>query len=213
MRLTLLLILICFIGFFFQVFFVEDIEGFYNNYGFSGSNLLQRPYVLITSIFIHADIVHLMSNMLILFFFGIALESEIREKMLLIFFLGAFAGDIASLFVYDFFTISVGASAGIFALIGAGMLIKPFDFSFYPLIIPVPLALLGIMYAVYNLYGFFAADPGSNISYIGHMGGLVVGLVFGFKRQGIGYGLKIILLMFVIMLLIPVLWTIIRSVF
>jgi membrane associated rhomboid family serine protease len=198
--------------FIYQSLFVEDLNAFYDIYGFSGSNFLERPYVLITSIFLHADIVHLLSNIFVLFFFGIALEGEIGKKVLMIFFLGAFLGDIVSIPAYGFNAVSIGASAGIFALVGAGMLIKPFDLSFYPLILPIPLALLGMMYAVYNLYEFFAAVPGSNISYIGHVAGLSVGLFFGFRRQGLGHGLKIILLIFAAMILIPVVWIIIRAV-
>ena len=118
------------------------------------------------------------------------IESELGKKMLLIFFLGAFLGDLLSLFAYPFTTISIGASAGVFALMGAGILIKPFDLSFYPLIVPIPLAFLGILYAIYNVYGFIF-DSGSNISYIAHFGGLAVGLYYGFRIAG-KRGLKII---------------------
>ena len=90
MRLTLILILICVVVFMYQVIFVSDPSAFFDSYGFSGKNLVERPYVFVTSIFLHADIIHLVSNMFVLFFFGIALEDEIGKKMLTIFFLGAF---------------------------------------------------------------------------------------------------------------------------
>src|SRR3989338_3851416 len=123
MKLTLLLIAIMIIGFAVPLFFVQDIEGFYNTFGFSGKNFLERPYVVVTSIFMHGGIEHLLSNLLVLIFFGLAVEAELGvKKMLVIFFLGAFAGDFFSLFFYPFDAVAIGASAGIFALVGAGML-------------------------------------------------------------------------------------------
>jgi len=205
MKLTLILIFLCLIGFVFPIFFVTDLDAFRNEFGFSGKNLLTKPWVLITSIFLHADIVHLLSNVFILLFFGMAVEAELGKKMLLIFFLGAVAGDLLSLLVYPFDIISIGASAGIFALIGVGILVRPFDFSFYPFIMPIPLAFLGILYAVYNIYGFIV-EPASQISYIAHFGGLFVGMYYGFQIIGIKKGIKIILFVLSIMILIPVIW-------
>lgn len=206
MKLTVLLIALCLAGFIYPVLFVEDYGLFIDEFGFSGENLLTKPWVLITSIFVHADLTHLLSNILVLFFFGIAVEAEVGKKMLTIFFLGAFLGDFLSLIVYGFSTVGIGASAGVFALLGAGILLRPFDFSFYPLMLPIPLALLGIAYAIINVYGFIT-DPTGQISYIAHFGGLFVGLYFGF-RSAEKRGLKMLLLIFLVMILAPVLWMI-----
>ncbi len=203
------IIAICALALYFS-FFVAQPEPLFNKYGFSVNNFFERPYVIITSIFLHSGIVHLLSNIIILFFFGSAVESEIgKAKTLLLFFLGAFAGDFFSSFFYTSDTVSIGASAGVFALVGAGILIKPFELSFYPYMMPLPLALLGIMYAVYNIYGFFVLSD--NISYIGHFGGLFVGLAYGFHRKGTKKSLLIILGMLVLIMLIPVVWNLIRS--
>jgi len=210
MKLTLFLIIIAIAMFFLPIFFVQDIEAFYTTYAFSWSNMLARPYVLITSIFLHASLLHLLSNIFVWFFFGSAVEKEFGPwKMLLIFFLGAFAGDLLSLAFYPAGTISIGASAGIFALIGTGMLVKPLDLSFYPLVIPVPLIFLGMLYAFYNAYAF-ATNIDPSISYIGHFGGLAVGLVFGFKKTGLKQGLKTIIITLAIMILIPLLFLLLR---
>lgn len=201
MRLTILLILLTAAVFIYSVFY--GTEAFFDTYGFSGKNLVARPYVLVTSIFLHGGLQHLLSNILIWLFFGLAVESELgTKKMLAILFLGAFAGDLASLLVYPFDAVSIGASAGVFALVGAGMLVRPLDLSFYPIIIPIPLALLGMFYAIYNAYEFVFA-PVSNISYIGHFGGLAVGLLFGFRQKGFRHGIKVILLTVAIMILVP----------
>lgn len=199
MKLTVLLIAATVAVFAFET--VSDAEALFDAYGFSGKNLFERPYVLVTSIFLHGSLQHLLSNILIWLFFGLSVESELgKPKMLAVFFLGAFAGDLASLVAYPFGSVSIGASAGIFALVGAGMLVRPVDLSFYPLVVPLPLALLGMFYAVYNAYSFVFA-PEANVSYIGHFGGLAVGLLFGFKEKGFSHGMKVILVTLAILLL------------
>src|SRR3989338_8072194 len=139
----------------------------------------------------HGDLVHLLSNIIVLMFFGFTLEEEIGwRKMLLVFMLGAFAGDIISIFYYSPDTLSVGASAGIFGLIGIGIIVAPFSFRFPS---PAPLGLVGIAYAFYNIIGFFSGP--SEISYVAHFGGLFVGLAFGLKQQGIKKGVGLIALL------------------
>lgn len=194
MRLTFALAILIIAAFAGVLLFVGDVEAFYDFYGFSGPNLMQRPYVLLTSVFLHAGLEHLLSNLLVLIFFGLAAEKELGSwKMLAVFLAGAAAGDLLSLLVYPFDTVSVGASAGIFALIGVGMLVRPLDLSLYPLVVPVPLLFLGIAYALYNVYGFFFL-AGDNISYAGHFGGLLVGLAVGFRIKGLRRSLRLLLL-------------------
>jgi len=209
MKVTYILTLACIITF--VITFFSNPEEIFDNYGFSGQNLLVKPYVLITSIFLHANLEHLLSNILVLLIFGLAVENELGwAKMLYIFFLGAVAGDMLSLLIYSFDTIAVGASAGIFALVGTGMLVRPFDLSMYPYLLPIPLGLLGVLYAVYNTIGFIEGE--GNISYIAHSGGLLVGFLFGMERVGVKKSLKIIILMTILMLALPYILRMIFSV-
>ncbi|MBI5332539.1 MAG: rhomboid family intramembrane serine protease [Candidatus Aenigmarchaeota archaeon] len=200
MRLTIILILIIIAVFIIEVFsfplFGLTTEQFFDEYGFSTNNLLTRPWVIITSIFMHGDITHLLSNIIVLAFFGMALEEEIGwKRTLLIFMIGAFAGQLFSVFYYGPGEISIGASAGIFGLIGVGILVAPFSFGFPN---PMPLGLLGIIYAVYNIAGVFSGP--SDISYIAHLGGLFAGLVFGFYYKGIKKGVGIVVLLTTVLL-------------
>lgn len=178
MKLTIILAALCVAGFAFGVLYGDPA---YGEYGFSQNNLFERPYVLVTSIFLHGSLDHLLSNLLVLIFFGLAVEHELGwKRTVLIFLLGAFAGDVLSMLVYAQDEIAVGASAGVFALIGVAILL-PIDLPFQS-VSPFPLALLGLAYAVYNVYGFIAnTDP--NVSYIAHAGGLFVGLAFGLKAR------------------------------
>ena len=203
MRATIILSFLVIAGFLYELFAPGDINVLIDTWGFSGANFVANPITFFTSIFLHGGVEHLLANLFVLIFFGIALEKEASAgKTLAIFFIGALAGDMLSLVVYPWDAISIGASAGIFALVGAGMLIKPVDLSFYPFIVPVPLIFLGILYAVYNVYGFIFGIE-SNVSYIAHFGGLATGLMYGFHHSGWKRGIKIILITLAIMVIIP----------
>ena len=191
MNATFSLIVICFLAFGASMLATSyGVSGDYilREFAFSGSTAFEKPWTFVTSVFLHFDISHLLSNMLVLLFFGSSVENELgKGRMLAIFMLGALAGNIFSLFYYPPEVVSLGASAGVFALIGTGMIVKPLDMSFYPFLVPIPLGIIGILYAVYNAIGFAAG--GGTVSYVAHFGGLLVGLAFGFRQQGIRKGM------------------------
>ncbi|MBI4895411.1 MAG: rhomboid family intramembrane serine protease [Candidatus Aenigmarchaeota archaeon] len=200
MKLTITLVLICISVFVIQIFSLPLLglneDKFFDQYAFSTNNLFERPWTIITSIFVHGDITHLLSNMLVLFFFGLALEEELGwKKTLGIFMLAAFAGQLVSVFYYAPSVLSLGASAGIFGLIGVGILVSPFGHKY-----PIPLGLIGIGYAFYNIIGFFSGP--SEISYIAHFGGLFVGLAYGFYHQGLKKGLKLVVILSIIFVIL-----------
>ncbi|WP_368900659.1 rhomboid family intramembrane serine protease [Oceanobacillus oncorhynchi] len=74
-----------------------------------------------TSMFLHLNFLHLMMNMLALFYLGAAIEQIFgRIRFLFIYFLGGLTGSIAS-FAFSI-NVSAGASGAIFALFGALLL-------------------------------------------------------------------------------------------
>lgn len=82
-------------------------------------------YRIFTSIFLHADLNHLLNNMFVLFIIGKRYEeSEGRFRFSLVYFLGGILASIASL-SYNMIMrneiVSLGASGAIFALIGASV--------------------------------------------------------------------------------------------
>ena len=79
-------------------------------------------YQLITSIFVHFDWLHLLSNCLFLLIFGLRAEEELPPlQSYLIFIVSGLLGGVISLFAYADLTISAGASGGIFGLLGASL--------------------------------------------------------------------------------------------
>lgn len=206
MKVTYTLIAICLFVFFIVGAAPEPSE-IINNFAFSGQKFFEgEVWTLITSIFFHGNVVHLAVNMMALFFFGRALESRINgHRLLAIFFLSGIVGNLTSLLFYSSSTPLIGASGAIFGVMGAAMLIKPFEFIIYPYIIPVPIALVGIFYTIYTAISFISGGDGQ-IAYAAHLGGLVVGLLFGFKEESRKKGLLFVLLIFAILLTLPFIW-------
>jgi membrane associated rhomboid family serine protease len=114
--------------------------------------------------------------MLFLFVFGNTLENEVKaKKTLSIFFTGGILSFLLSLFFYSLDTYMIGASAAIFTLTAAVMLIKPLKFSFLFL---MPQGLVAIIYFVYNVILAYV-NPQSNVAFISHVIGFLVGIPAG----------------------------------
>jgi membrane associated rhomboid family serine protease len=126
---------------------------------------------LITPIFFHANEIHLFSNTIALLLFGATVETNkvfSRLEFVLTYFISGFIGNIFSLFLLPFDTISLGASGAIFGLIGVALIIVLTDNRAL-----LPFALLYIGYFVIASF-----TPGINIW--AHIFGLLVGLLFGY---------------------------------
>jgi membrane associated rhomboid family serine protease len=141
---------------------------------FSGDNLLKgRVWTLLTALFLHANIVHLVGNMLFLFVFGNTLENEIEtSRTLSIYFLGGILSFLLSTFFYPLNIGMVGASAAIFTLTATVMLVKPLKFSFLFL---MPQGLVAIIYFTYNVIAVHLGVE-TNVAYIAHIIGFMIGI-------------------------------------
>jgi len=174
---------------------------------FSTANLLNgRVWTLVTSLFLHADILHLAGNMIFLYAFGNALEKEVgAEKTFLAFFLGGILSLLFGVFFYTPDVFLIGASAAIFTLTAVVMLMKPLKFSF---IFFMPLGLVAIIYIIYNVVAVQTGVEG-NVAYISHVIGFAVGIPLGvtwsknlFRNLLITVGLLVFYL-FIIWVLTP----------
>lgn len=86
---------------------------------------------MVIGLFLHADIVYLARNMLLLYVFGNTLENELRtKKMLTAFFTGDVLAFLLNVFFYVPSDYMIRASVAIFTLTAIGILVKPLKFSF-----------------------------------------------------------------------------------
>jgi membrane associated rhomboid family serine protease len=147
------------------------------NLVFSLKNLVEgRVWTLVTAIFVHASLIHLLGNMIFLYVFGNTLESVTDSKhMLGTFFLGGLLTFPLSLPFFPSDATFVGASAAIFTLTAVVMLIKPLRFSWLLL---MPVGLVAILYFLYNGLAVYYHLQ-SNVAYISHIIGFSLGLPLG----------------------------------
>jgi hypothetical protein len=217
-NLTYFFIIACVIVFALEIllkyFYGDDfLNSLFYSFGFSLQNLLDgRIWVSLTSIFLHAGPEHLILNIIALYFFGKVVEQELgRKKFLISFFASAF---IADLFVVASTVLgfsspavpTIGASAAIFGLMGIAMITKPLELIFYPYLIPIPLVMVALIYTLYNVATFLLVLVGqttSDISYVSHIGGLIAGLMLGFREERSKKGFIIILFILALLLTTP----------
>jgi membrane associated rhomboid family serine protease len=147
------------------------------NLAFSLDNLLKgKVWTVITSLFLHADPLHLLGNMLFLYVFGNTIEEDLGPKKTVgAFFLGGVLSFLLSLFFYDPATPMIGASAAIFTLASIVMLLKPLKFS---ILLFMPQGLVAILYFVYNAIAVYYGSEG-NVAYMAHIIGFAIGIPLG----------------------------------
>ncbi|MEW2396489.1 rhomboid family intramembrane serine protease [Streptomyces sp. NPDC046862] len=127
-------------------------------------------YRLLTSMFLHSGYVHILFNMVSLWWIGGPLEAALgRARYLTLYLVSGLAGSALTYLIADANQPSLGASGAIFGLFGAtAVLMRRLRYDMRPII-----ALL-----VINL--IFTFNPAFNISWEAHVGGLVGGVVIGY---------------------------------
>ena len=139
----------------------------------------QRPWTVVTSMFIHASIWHLLFNMFALFVFGRLLRKFIGDNtLLLVYFVGGIVGNLLFLALnLNDKILVVGASGAIYAIAGALVVLVPkLKIVLYG-IIPMP---LWVFVLVFMVILSFLGPQSAAIAWEAHIGGLATGLVFGF---------------------------------
>jgi uncharacterized protein len=136
-----------------------------------------EPWRLLTSMFLHADIFHLLFNMYALFIFGLLIEQKIGPKR----FLGAYllSGLVASAAASLFYAKALGASGAIMSILGLTIILLPDLKVLFFFVIPMSMRTAGIIFAAFDLIGAFTGSFGP-IAHVAHLAGLACGLLYGF---------------------------------
>lgn len=147
--------------------------------------LLYRPWTVITYMFTHYDFLHILFNMLWLYWFGGIFLQFFNERQLGgLYVLGGIAGALLFILAYNIFpyfhtmaanSFLMGASASVMAIV--------FAVSFYRKDYEINLLLIGrvklIWLAIFTLVLDFLAITSSNAGgHIAHIGGALLGIWF-----------------------------------
>jgi len=141
--------------------------------GLTPALLSQQPWTIISSMFVHGSIFHILFNMIALYFLGSFFIRAAGEKSFLaVFFLGGLAGNILFALLANPFSTGIGASGAVFALGGALAVIVP-RVPVFIFFIPIPMPL----WVAIIIFFFLSFLPG--IAWQAHIGGLFLGLIAG----------------------------------
>lgn len=143
------------------------------NYSCSYESVIVRHeyYRLLTSMFVHKNVFHLLANSIGLYVFAYRIERYMGKIQLFsIFMLGGVVGNLATVYLTDYTTI--GASGGVYALMGFMLTVL----YLYRQSIEGLTAATVLIFVVFGLI-FGSTDP--LINNYAHIGGLLTGMLIG----------------------------------
>mgnify|MGYP001209669257 FL=1 len=181
--------------------FLFNINSFSIIYYFQVSpslfELIFKPWSLITYGFFHADLWHLIGNMIILYFSGrVVLDLFGKEKFIKIFIIGLLCGSFTYLISYNVFPVfeglkppMIGASAGaiaVFVFLASHM---P-NYTFRLIIFDVKIFYIALFIIIMDLIQIPVSNAGGHLA---HLGGAAWGFYYNNQlKKGNDPGNKII---------------------
>lgn len=156
---------------------------------------LFKPWQLITHMFMHANMSHILFNMFALWMFGTVLEQRLGSKRFLQFYILAGLGAAAchiGVQAYEFHQLgnirvpyipTVGASGAIYGLLFAFGFLFPESVLHLYFFIPVKAKYFIAILAIIGLVSGISNQPGDNTAHFAHLGGMLAGfIIFKFWR-------------------------------
>jgi membrane associated rhomboid family serine protease len=151
--------------------------GLFTALQFQPAHILDRPWTIITYMFLHANLTHILFNMLGLYFFGPRVEIELGERhFLTLYFLSGIAGALLSL-VFSPHSAIVGASGAIFGVFLAFAYHWPREPIYIWGLLPVQARYLVAGMTALSLFGGFGGG-GDGIAHFAHLGGYLGAFVY-----------------------------------
>jgi membrane associated rhomboid family serine protease len=154
---------------------------------FDPASAWRHWWTFLSYMFVHAGLLHLLGNMLMLFVFGTAVESRMGSRNFLLYYL--FCGVGAAIFALglsSFMAVSpfIGASGAVLGVALAFAMYWP-DAELVVFPIPVLIRARTLVTILIGLDVFFSfLTPSDGVAHLAHVGGVAFGYLF-FRLQGI----------------------------
>ncbi|MCK4921420.1 MAG: rhomboid family intramembrane serine protease [Bacteroidales bacterium] len=150
--------------------------------------LVTRPWTLFSYMFTHKDFLHVLFNILWLYWFGRIFLSYFSERQLIsVYILGGIAGALLYIISYNIFpglqaqaldSYALGASASVMAIVIAVAFLVP-DYKIYIVLIgPVRIIYVALIGFVLSSLVDFSVNTGGKIA---HIGGAAFGYLYTYK--------------------------------
>jgi membrane associated rhomboid family serine protease len=161
---------------------ISNLNHFIDFFGFTSEKLWDgRFFTIITSMFLHGNIWHLILNMWFLWVFGDNLESRLGKLKFLGFYLlcGIGGGILYALAMSDPAQAVIGASGAISGVLGGYLVLFPKNkirtFLFF-CVASIPAVIYIFIWFLLQLFSTVNLD--TSVSYFSHIGGFVAGILF-----------------------------------
>ena len=154
--------------------------------------LIRRPWTLVTYMFLHENFLHILFNLLWLFWFGrIFLEYLDQKKLLGVYMMGGLAGAFLYILAYNVLpvfnsllheSVALGASAAVYAIVIAIATYVPNHTVYLMFIGPVKIKYIALFVILLDILSIASSNAGGHIA---HLGGAVYGYLFAVQyRRG-----------------------------
>ncbi|MGE0078971.1 MAG: rhomboid family intramembrane serine protease [Bacteroidales bacterium] len=148
-------------------------------------SLLLRPWTLLTYMFFHEEFLHILFNMLWLYWFGQLFIQFLSQRQLVgVYILGGISGALLFVLAYNSLSvfsqeaslaIALGASASVLAIVIAVSTLKP-NYTIYLLFLgPVKLKYLALFSILLDIISIPVSNAGGHIA---HLGGALFGFLY-----------------------------------
>ncbi|MCR4031362.1 MULTISPECIES: rhomboid family intramembrane serine protease [Flavobacterium] len=158
---------------------------FFRKYEFHVGSIRSGEQIrMLSSGFLHVDMMHLIFNMLTLYFFAPVVLGWLGTfSFVLIYFGSLIFGNLLTMLFHknDYSYRAVGASGAVTGVLYSAILLQPNMMLGVFFVIPMPAYIFGIVYLLYSIYGMKAKND--NIGHTAHFGGAIGGYLITLIKQ------------------------------
>ena len=159
-----------------------------------------QPWSLVTYFFLHMNFMHILWNMLFLYWFGKIIHENIGNNAVIsLYIIGGIIGGLSYMALFNIIpyydnrvseSLMVGASAGVFSVVVGSASLLP-NYTFYLLFLgPVRIKYIALFYVLLSFFDVTGSNAGGEIA---HLGGALMGYLYIRQLQnGVNMGKGII---------------------